>query len=532
MAKIISIQEAAELVQDGAIIGSAVQGMTGWPEEIGLAIEKRFLETGHPAGITHIHGAGQGDFGRMSPDGKTCRGECALAHDGLLTRSIHGHVGCSFQVTKQIVENKILAYNIPLGVVGQIWREVGRGFPGLLTKVGLGTFMDPRYDGAMVNDKTRKEGEQIVHYIPDFLGEEYLLYTLPKLNVALLRATTADEDGNLTYEKECMPCEPLDLAMAAKASGAIVIAQVERVAKTGTLDPRNVRVPGILVDYVCVAEHPERIMQTHITHFNPAFTGEIRIPMSSSASALPLDEKKVFTRRTAMEIHKGNKCNLGIGMPGLVPNVLMEEGVDSQVTLISESGLIGGIPAPGGDFGAHFNPIAMYNQTDHFSFFDQGGLDVAVFGLSEVDKDGNVNTTFLNGKMAGVGGFPNISANAKHSVFVGSFTAGGLKCHVADGKMVIDQEGRFNKFVDQCVQVSFNADQSLAKGNQITFITERCVIRKTEQGMILAEVAPGIDIQTQILDHMGFKPIIPEGGPALMEPAIFEETWGHLKDQF
>ena len=174
-----------------------------------------------------------------------------------------------------------------------------------------------------------------VTYIPDFLGEEYLFYTLPKLTVALLRATTADEDGNLTYEKECMPCEPLDLAMAAKAAGAVVIAQVERVAATGTLDPRDVKVPGILVDYVCVAEHPERIMQTHITHFNPAFTGEIRIPMKNSGAPLPLDDKKVFTRRTAMEIHAGDKCNLGIGMPGLVPNVLMEEGVDSQVTLIS-----------------------------------------------------------------------------------------------------------------------------------------------------------------------------------------------------
>lgn len=532
MAKIITVKEAAELIQDGAVLGSAVQGMTGWPEEIGLAIEKRFLETGHPAGITHIHGAGQGDFGRTSEDGKTCRGECALAHDGLLTRSIHGHVGCSFKVVKQITDNKILAYNIPLGVVGQIWREVGRGFPGLLTKVGLGTFMDPRFDGAMVNEKTKKEGEQIVKYIPDFLGEEYLLYTLPDLNVALLRATTADEEGNLTYEKECMPCEPLDLAMAAKAAGGIVIAQVERVAAAGTLDPRNIKVPGLLVDYICVAEHPERIMQTHITHFNPAFTGEIRIPVKSNTASLPLDDKKVFTRRAAMELHKGNKCNLGIGMPGLIPNVLLEEGVNEDVTLISESGLIGGVPAPGGDFGAHFNPTAMYCQTDHFSFFDQGGLDVAVFGLSEVDHDGNVNTTYLNGKIAGVGGFPNISANAKHSIFVGSFTAGGLKCHVEDGKMVIDQEGRFKKFVDECVQLSFNADQCLAKGNKITFITERCVIKRTKEGMILEEVAPGIDIQTQILDQMGFKPIIPEGGPKLMDSMLFEETWGALKETF
>ena len=532
MAKIISVKEAAGLVQDGAVIGSAVQGMCGWPEEIGIAIEKRFMETGHPANITHIHGAGQGDFGRTSPDGKTCRGECVLAHDGLLACSIHGHVGCSFQVTRQIADNKILAYNIPLGVVGQVWREVGRGFPGLLTKVGLGTFMDPRYDGAMINEKTKKEGKQIVKYIPDFEGEEYLFYTLPKLNVALLRATTADENGNLTYEKDCMPCEPLDLVMAAKASGAIVVAQVERLAQAGSLDPRMVKIPGMMVDYICVAEHPENIMQTQVTHFNPAFTGEIKVPIEQNDEAMPLDDKKVFTRRAAMEIHAGNKCNMGIGMPGLIPKVLIEEGVDSQVTLISESGLIGGIPAPGGDFGAHYNPEAMLNQTDHFSFFDQGGLDVAFFGLSEVDKDGNVNTTNLNGKIAGVGGFPNISANAKHSVFVGSFTAGGLKCHVADGKMYIDQEGRFDKFVESCKQISFNAAQSLERGHKVTFITERCVLVRRPEGMVLTEIAPGIDLQTQVLDHIHFKPIIPEGGPALMDAALFSDVWGRLGDTF
>ena len=530
MAKFITVKEASELIKDNDVLGSAVQGMTGWPEEIGLAIEKRFLETGHPANITHIHGAGQGDFGRMSEDGKTCRGECVLAHDGLLARSIHGHVGCSFKVIKMVAENKIQAYNYPLGVAGQIWREMGRGFPGLLTKVGLGTFMDPRYDGAMVNQKTKEEGEQLVEYIPDFMGEEYLFFTLPKMNVALLRGTTSDEKGNLTYEKECMPCEPLDLALATKACGGIVIAQVERIAKTGTLDPRNIRIPGIYVDYVCVAQYPERIMQTHITHFNPGFTGEIRIPMSQSVKSLPLDDKKVFARRVAAEIKAGNKANFGLGLPTLVPNILEEEGVADKVTLISESGLIGGIPAPGGDFGAHFNPEVMYNQTDHFSFFDQGGLDVGVFGLSEIDKDGNVNTTNLNGKIVGAGGFPHIAANAKHSIFVGSFTAHGLKCHVEDGKMVIDHEGQYIKFVNECLQITFNADECISRGNRVTYISERCVIEKTKEGLVLKEIAPGIDLQTQILDLMEFEPIIPDGGPELMDEKLFQETWGALKD--
>ena len=532
MAKFITAKEAAELIQDGAVLGSAVQGMTGWPEEIGLAIEKRFLETGHPANITHIHGAGQGDFGRRDPEGKKTRGEDVLAHDGLLSCSIHGHVGCSFKMVQQIHDNKILAYNIPLGVVGQIWREQGRGFPGLLSKVGLGTFIDPRVDGARVNEKTKKEGKQIIKYIPDLNGEEYLLYTLPPLNVALLRATTSDEDGDLTYEKECMPCEPLDLALAAKAAGAIVIAQVERVAKTGSLDPRTVKIPGFLVDYVVVAEHPERIMQTHITHFNPAFTGEIRIPMEGAKQTVPFDFKKVIARRTAMEFRKGNKCNFGIGMPGLVPNILMEEGVDAQVMMLSESGLVGGIPAQGGDFGAHFNPIAMVNQTDFFSFFDQGGLDIGVFGLPEVDKLGNVNTTNLNGKIAGVGGFPNISANAKHSIFMGTITASGFQCHIENGRLVIDHEGKFNKFVDTCVQTSFNAEQCLHRGNRITYITERCVFERCEEGMVLTEIAPGIDVERDIIGHMGFKPIIPEGGPKVMNSDLFFEDWGKLKEIF
>ncbi len=533
--KVITVQQAADMINDNDVIGSAVQGMTGWPEEIGLALEKRFLETGHPSNITHIHGAGQGDFARSRGDG-TCRGECALAHDGLLGRSIHGHIGCSYKVTKQVVNNKILAYNFPLGMMGQIWREKGRGFPGLLTKVGLNTFMDPRYDGAMVNQKTRKEGDQLVFHVPNFLGQEYLLYTLPPMNVALLRGTTSDGKGNLTYERECMPCEPLDLAMATKADGGIVIACVERLAKTGSLDPRTIRVPGILVDYVCVAEDLEHQMQTHITHFNPSFTGEIRVEMSASMPRLPLNEKKVACRRAAMEFFKGAKCNFGIGMPTLIPNVLFEEGVDEKITMISESGLIGGVPAEGGDFGAHWNPEVMYNQTDHFSFFDQGGLDIGVFGLSEIEESGNVNTTFLNGKMAGVGGFPNISANAKHSIFVGTFTASGLKCHVADGKMHIDQEGRYKKFVKKCVQVSMNADEALAKGNRITYVSERCVIVKSSEGLVVTEIAPGIDLQTQVLDQMDFYPIIPEGGPKLMDPKLFQEVWGdhpisHEKDQ-
>jgi len=393
--------------------------------------------------------------------------------------------------------------------------------------------MDPRFDGCKINQKTRDEGDAIVEYIPNFDGTDWLFFKLPKVDVALLRPTTADEAGNCTYEKECMPCEPLDLALACKANGGIVIAQVERLAATGTLDPRNIKIPGILVDYVCVAEHPENIMQTHITHFNPAFTGEVRVPLSTgSVKKLPLDAKKVFARRAAMEIKAGDKANFGIGMPGLIPPVLLEEGVQDKVTLISESGLIGGVPAPGGDFGAHFNPVAMYPQTDHFSFFDQGGLDIGVFGLSEVDKMGGVNTTFLNGRTAGVGGFPNISANAKHSIFVGTFTAHHLEEHIENGKLVIDKEGEFDKFVDTCVQLSFSALECLKKGHKVTYITERCVIVATPDGLMVTEIAPGIDLQKDVLDHMKGGYLLPEGGPKLMDADLFQEEWHGLDGKF
>lgn len=527
--KIITVKEAAELIQDNAVIGSAVQGMTGWPEEIGLAIEKRFLETGHPANITHIHGAGQGDFGRSRGDGTT-RGEDALAHDGLLARSIHGHIGCSFNVVKQVVSNKIQAYNYPLGMMGQIWRENGRGFPGLLTKVGLGTFLDPRHDGAMINQKTKDEGDQLVYYVPDFMGEDYLYFTLPKLNVALLRGTTSDGHGNLSYEHECMPCEPLDLALAAKADGGIVIACVERIAKTGSLDPRNIRIPGQFVDYVCVCEHPENQMQTHITHFNPAFTGEIRVDVASAISELPFDVKKVACRRVAMEFKKGDKLDFGLGLPGVCAEILQEEGVQDEFMLLSESGLVGGVPAKGGDFGAHWNPEVMYNQTDCFSFFDAGGLDVGIFGLPEVDKNGSVNTTKLNGKTVGAGGFPHIAANAKLDIFVGTFTAGGFEAHVEDGKLVIDKEGKFDKFVDTCEQVSFNGTEYLKRGGRLVYVTERCVIERTEAGLVVTEIAPGVDLQKDVLDHMKGGYVLPEGGPKLMPAEIFQETWGNLRN--
>lgn len=528
MAKVITVKEAAELFQDNISVGTAGFGLAGWPEEIAIAVGKRFEETGHPRNLTHIHAAGLGNWG-LGPKGE--RGEGVWAQEGLMTRFIGSHAGSSPSVFKLITENKIMAWNLPLGTILQIWHEAGRKAPGILTKTGLGTFIDPRFDGGKLNPLTKEQGEDLVTYIPDFMGEEYLFYKAWPIDIGFMRGTTADENGNITCEKESHNLEMLSVAQAAKANGGIVIVQVETLAKAGSLNPKLVKVPGIYVDYIVVAEDPENIMQTQGTKYNRAFTGEVRVPLQSSMKPIPFDEKKVMVRRVTQEIQPGFKCNFGIGVPTHTGNVMAEEGCANTITMISESGSIGGVPGGGNDFGAHWNIEASCDQGDHFSFFDGGGLDLGVFGLSEVDKDGNVNTSLLNGKIMGVGGFANIAATAKHAVFVGTFTAGGIECKVEDGKMIIVQEGKFKKFVDKCPQLTFNAEQSLKRGNHIIYITERCVIKRTMEGMILTEIAPGIDLQTQILDQMGFAPIIPEGGPKLMDSELFQPVWGKLKEQ-
>ncbi len=522
MAKIINAKQAAELFQDNMVIGSAAFGLAGWGEETALEVEKRFLETGHPKNITHIHAAGVGDW--------VGRGEEVWAHDGMMTRFIGSHAGSSPGLFKKISENKMEAWNLPLGTMLQVFHEAGRGAPGILSKIGLGTFMDPRFDGGKLNQLTKDSGEEMVEYIPDFRGEEYLFYKAWPIDIGFMRGTTADENGNISCEKEAYNLEMLSVAQAAKANGGIVIVQVESIAKAGTLNAKLVKVPGIYVDYIVLAEKPELFMQTQGTKFNRAYCGEVKVPLDSNVEVMDLNEKKIMLRRAAMEIGDGAKTNCGIGTPTFLGNVFSEEGCGDRITMISESGSIGGVPGGGRDFGAHWNIEASCDQGDHFSFFDGGGLDIGIFGLSEVDKNGDVNTSLLNGKIMGVGGFANIAGTAKSAIFVGTFTAGGVKTKIEDGKMIIEEEGKFKKFVESCPQLTFNADQSLRRGNKILFITERCVIERTKEGMILKEIAPGIDLQTQILDQMEFQPIIPEGGPKLMNPEIFQEKWNKLPE--
>jgi propionate CoA-transferase len=521
MAKVITPAQAAELIKDNDSVATAAFGLAGWPEEVGLAVEERFVKSGHPKNITHIHAAGIGDW--------TGRGECHWIHDGLLTKFIGSHAGSSPSVLKAIADNKILAWNLPLGVILHVFKDMARGGIGVYTRTGLGTFIDPRFDGGKLNPLTKENPEQLVE-VRSENGEELLFYKPWKLNVGLMRGTTADENGNITCEKEALNLEMLSVAQAVKAQGGIVICQVETLAKAGSLHPKLIKVPGIYVDYIVVAEKPENIMQTQGSRYNRAFTGEVKVP-TGGIPPLPLDDKKVMCRRAAMELFDGAKGNFGIGTPTFLASVLAEEKCDDMLVMISESGSIGGVPGAGKDFGCHWNIEASCDQGDHFNFFDGGGLDVGIFGLSEVDPKGNVNTSLLNGKIMGVGGFMNVSSQAHIALFIGNFTAGGFKCRIENGRTVIEQEGKFAKFVEKLPQLSFNGDMAMKRGNKVIFITERCVFERTTEHdtLVLTEIAPGMDLQKDILDHMGFKPVIPAGGPKPMDPAIFQPQWGGLR---
>ena len=519
MAEIISAQEAAELIQDGDVVVFAADGLVSFPNEIVDAVEQRFLTEGHPAEITSLRAAGMGNF--------VDTGEHAWCHEGLIARTISSYLSVCPKLCRMVEENKVQGYMFPLGPIMQLFQEVGRGMPGVMTKIGLGTFMDPRYDGGKLNQLTKEKGEDLVEYIPDFMGEDYLYYRSPGMNVALLRGTSADPHGNISCEKEAINLELLSVAQAVKARGGIVICQVEKLAELHEIHPRMVKVPGMYVDYVVVARNPENIPQNfdrrNNLNYNPAFTGEKVVELTQDNISLPLDHKKVIARRAAMEIHRGDHVNFGIGMPTYIPSILTETGNDDAITMISETGVIGGVPGAGRDFGCHWNAEAFCDHGAHFSYFDGGNLDVGVFGLSEADREGNMNVSHLNGKISGVGGFTDISSMSKKVIFMGTFTAVGIRTEVKDGKIRILQEGKYKKFIEKCEKISFVAQEFLKTHESILYITERCVIRRTKEGMVLEEVAPGIDIRTQILDQCDIDLILPEGGPKEMDPALFTE---------
>jgi propionate CoA-transferase len=503
--KIVSSAEAAAIIRTGDTVSISGFVGIGTPDELLIAIEQRFLETREPAGLTLVFAAAPGD-------GKD-RGLNRLAHEGLIKRAIGGHWSLVPKLGRLALDNKIEAYNLPLGCISQLYRDIAGKRAGLLSRVGLRTFVDPRQDGGKINSVTTEDLVELV----EMAGREWLFYKAFPINVTLIRGTTADVAGNITMEREALTLDSLSAAMAAKNSGGFVIAQVERVAAAGSLDPRKVQVPGILVDCVVLAE-PDNHRQTYATPHSAAFSGQLRVPLDR-VEPMALDERKIIARRAALELPPGGVVNLGIGMPEGVAAIAAEENVLQYLTLTAEPGIIGGMPQSGLNFGAALNPEALIQQNQQFDFYDGGGLDLACLGMAQADAEGNVNVSRFGDRLAGAGGFINISQNARKLVFTGSFTAGGLKIAVKDGQLHILQEGRSYKFIAAVEQITFSGLYAAEAGQAVFYVTERCVFRRTAEGVELVEVAPGIDVERDILAHMDFRPIVRD--QKLMDGRIF-----------
>jgi propionate CoA-transferase len=521
--KVVSARDAVRLIRDGDTIATGGFVGIGFPENIAVALEQRFLESkqnskdggGSPQGLTLVYAAGQGD-------GKD-RGLNHLGHDGLVNRVIGGHWGLVPRLQELAVSGRIEAYNLPQGVISHLYRDIAAGKPGHLSRVGLGTFVDPRHGGGKINSRTKEDLVTLIQV----RGEEYLFYHAFPIKAAFVRGTTADVDGNVTMEREALTLEVLSIAMAARNSGGIVIVQVERLAERGTLNPRQVKIPGILVDCVVVAERPEYHMQTFAEPYSAAYSGEIRVPTDAFAP-LAMGARKVIARRAALELKANAVVNLGIGMPEGIAAVATEERMFDLLTLTAEPGVIGGIPASGLNFGAATNAQAVIDQPYQFDFYDGGGLDIAFLGLAQADAEGNLNVSKFGARLAGAGGFINISQNAKRVVFVGTFTADGLAVAIDDGRLTIVNEGSSRKFVTEVEHRTFSGSHAAKRAQAVIYVTERCVLQLTASGLELIEVAPGIDIDRDILAHMDFRPGIEN--PRTMDTRIFRDEPMGLRD--
>ncbi len=517
--KIVAAEEAVSIIRDGDTVVTGGFVGAGFAEEIAVQLEDHFLRTGRPRDLTLIYPAGQGD-------GKS-KGLNRLAHEGLVKRVIGGHIGLAPKLQELIRANKILAYNFPQGVVSQLLRDIAANKPGTISSVGLGTFIDPRLEAGKLNEITRSEGDDLIELIR-VRGKEYLLYHAFPINIAILRGTTADSDGNITMEKEALTLDALSMAMAAKNSNGFVIVQVERTADRGTLNARQVKIPGILTDCVVVAK-PEFHWQTYAEHYNPSYSSEVRIAMHDLPQ-METNERKIIARRAAFELRPNSVVNLGIGMPEGVAQIANEERVIEFLTLTAEPGVIGGVPNGGLNFGTGTNIDALIDQPYQFDFYDGGGLDIAFLGAAQVDGDGNVNVSKFGRKFVGPGGFINISQNSKKVIFLGTFTVGGLDVSITDDGIRINREGKGLKFVDRVEQKTFSGKYATMRQHPVLYITERCVFSLREDGMELVEIAPGIDLERDILANMGFRPIM-NRPPRLMDARIFRLGLMGLRDE-
>jgi propionate CoA-transferase len=492
VSKVTTAAEAARLIGDGAVVSVSSSSGLGCPDAVLGAIGARFETEGHPRAITTLHPIAAGDMYGI-------RGIDHLAKPGLLRKTLCGSYpsGPSSSeppaIWKMISDNQVAAYNIPSGILFDMHREAAAKRPGVLTKVGLDTFVDPRREGCAMNAAAN---EPVVE-VKEFDGEEWLYFRAITPDVAIIRATSADERGNLTYEHEGAYLGGLEQALAAHNNGGLVIAQVKRVVESGSLKPHDVRVPGVLVDHIVVA--PDQL-QTTQTSYDPAISGEIFRPISSFRVP-EMNIQKVIARRVAMELSDGTAVNIGFGISANVPRILLEEGQHGKVTWVIEQGAVGGVPLLDFKFGCASNAEAIMPSPHQFIYFQAGGFDASLLSFLQIDRDGSVNVSKLSARphvTAGAGGFVDITARAKKIVFSGFFNA-GAKLSLGDGAIRIDAEGKVKKVVKEVEHVSFSGKRAVAQGQDISYVTERCVMKLTPNGLLVTEIAPGIDLQRDVL---------------------------------
>ncbi|GGK78593.1 acyl CoA:acetate/3-ketoacid CoA transferase [Amphritea balenae] len=513
MSKQITPQQAAQLIPDNATIATGGFIGIGFAEALAKAIEQRFNSEGHPRELALVYAAGQGDA--------QTRGLNHFSHEGMVRKVIGGHWGLAPGLGKLATDNRIEAYNLPQGVICHLFRDIAAGKPGTLTKVGLHTFIDPRQEGGKINTRTRTDQVELLQ----LNGEEYLFYKAFPIDIALLRGTTADAEGNISMEREALPLESLAIAQAVHNCGGKVIVQVERTTHQHQLTPDRIKIPGVLVDHLVVAD-PADHPQTFAEPFNPAYCGDVIAPTSHETE--PLSARKIIGRRALMELRKGSVVNLGIGMPEMVSSVAAEENMLNDFTLTVEPGGIGGQPASGLSFGAVSNASAVIDQPAQFDFYDGGGLDQAFLGLAETCPEGHVNVSRFGNKLAGAGGFINITQNTRDLCFLGTFTSGPQQIEIHNGELQVIKNGPVKKFLKQVQQITFNGEYAIRQGQSVTFITERAVFILTDKGLKLTEIAPGINLQRDILDQMNFRPLI-DDDLTPMDPRLFKEGAMHLQ---
>ena len=511
--KVLTARQAADLIKDGDTVTLSGFVANGIAEALNTAAEERFLETGHPKDLTLFWVAGTGNKDGSHAD--------HYAHEGMVKKVIGGHFNFVPKICEMLSENKIEGYNVPQGAIAQMLRDNAARKVGTISHVGIGTFADPRNGGGRLNEKTKEDIVKII----ELEGQEQLFYPRIPLDVAFIRGTYADELGNITLEKEMAPLDATSQAMAVHNNGGLVVVQVERVVKAGHLDPKLVKIPGIYVDAVveCPADDPKQSQSINCT-YDPAYAGNTQVPVSS-LEPKKLDAKKIIGRRAAMELKKNVVVNLGVGVPEWVSSVAAEEGVADEMTLTVECGPVGGVPGGGLRFGGSVNAQAYMDEGYQFDFYDGCGLDLCFLGLAEVDNNGDVNVSRLGTRITGSGGFTNISSNSKKAVFCGTFT-NGVKIQTGDGKLTILEQGKKHKFVNKVTEITFSGVVAGKAGKDVLYVTERAVFALKADGIHLIEVAPGIDVQTQVLDEMDFEPIVDrdaDGNVKLMDARIFKD---------